>query len=93
MALDRDRPPGGRTVKASEFKTECLNLVDEVLKSGDDIVITRNGRPVAKLTPYRERLKTPFGRDRGRIKVLGDIVSPMPAEWFENSRDSEEDLF
>ncbi len=93
MALDRDRPQGGRTVKASEFKVECLNLVDEVLKSGDEIVITSNGRPVARLTPYRDRLKPPFGRDRGRIKVLGDIVSPMPAEWFENSRESEEDLF
>ena len=93
MAMDRDRPLHDRTIKASEFEAECLNLVDEVSESGDEIVITKNGLPVAKLAPYRERSKTPFGRDRGRIKVLGDIVSPMPAEWFENSRDSEEDLF
>ena len=93
MVMDRNRPLGGRTIKASEFKARCLKLMDEVAESGESILITKNGKPVAKLTPHRERLKAPFGRDRGRIKVLGDIVSPMPAEWFENSRNSEEDLF
>ena len=93
MAMDRDRSLHGRTINASEFKARCLKLMDEVAESGESIVITKNGKPVARLTPHRERLKAPFGRDQGRIKVLGDIVSPMPAEWFENSCVSEEDLF
>ena len=42
-----------RTIKASEFKTKCLKLMDEVAESGEAIVITKNGRPVSRLTPYR----------------------------------------
>ena len=72
-----------RTMKASEFKAKCLRLMDEVAEHGEEIVITKNGRPVAKLAPYRRKPKMPFGRNRENIRILGDIVSPMPAEWFE----------
>ena len=72
---------GVRTMKASEFKAKCLKLMDEVAETGEEIVITKNRRPVAKLTPLKQRPKTLFGVDRGRIEILGDIVSPMPAEW------------
>ena len=37
--------------------------------------------------------KSLFGRDRDIIRIYGDIVSPMPAEWFEDPEDSEEHLF
>ena len=57
--------------------------MDEVAESGEEIVITKHGRPVSKLAPYRTKPKMPFGRHRDRIQILGDIVSPMPAEWFE----------
>lgn len=42
-----------KTIKASEFKAKCLKLMDEVAESGEEIVITKNGRPVSRLTPYR----------------------------------------
>ena len=74
-----------RTMKASEFKAKCLRLMDEVAERGEEIVITKNGKPVAKLTPYRRKPKMPFGRNRENIRILGDIVSPMPAEWFEDT--------
>ena len=80
-----------RAMKASEFKAKCLKLMDEVSNSGEEIVITKNGIPVAKLGPYRPEPKMPFGRNRDNIRILGDIVSPMPTEWFETS--DEEDLF
>ena len=82
-----------RTIKASEFKARCLRLMDEVAESGKEIVITKNGRPVSRLLPYRATPKSPFGVDRGGIRILGDIVSPMPAEWFDEGGDSGEDLF
>ena len=82
MTTNGDQTTGTRTMKASEFKAKCLRLMDEVAESGEEIVITKNGRPVARLAPYRERPKSLFGVDRGRIQVLGDIVSPMPSEWF-----------
>ena len=68
MTTSGEMPTGTRTMKASEFKAKCLKLMDEVAESGEEIIITKNGKPVAKLAPYRERPKTPFGRDRGQDK-------------------------
>ena len=93
MNMRDDIAPGLRTIKASEFKARCLKLMDEVAETGQDIVITKNGRPVSRLTPYRKPPHTFFGADKGKIKILGDIVSPMPAEWFEDPDDNEQDLF
>lgn len=83
---------GPRTIKASEFKAKCLKLMDEVADSGREIVITKNGLPVSRLLPYRKVSKVPFDRDRDIIRIYGDIVSPMPTEWFEDPEDSEEAL-
>ena len=69
------------TMKASEFKAECLGLMDEVAEHGGEIVITKNGKPVAKLTAFHERPKTLFGIDKGRLKITGDIISPIDVEW------------
>ena len=82
-----------RTIKASEFKAKCLKLMDEVAESGEEIVITKNGRPVSRLTPYHGKSKMTFGRNRDNIRILGGIVKPMPAEWFEDADRSDEDLF
>ena len=82
-----------RTIKASEFKAKCLKLMDEVAESGEEIVITKNGRPVSRLTPFRGKTQMIFGRHRNNIRILGDIVEPMPAGWFDDAGHPEEDLF
>ncbi len=66
-----------RTIKASEFKARCLKLMDEVAETGEEIVITKHGRPVSKLAPYSKKPSTPFGRYRDIIQIHGDIVSPI----------------
>ena len=81
MATGQGTPNGPRTIKASEFKAKCLKLMDEVAENGEEIVITKNGKPVAKLTAFHERPKTLFGIDKGRLKILGDIISPIDVEW------------
>ena len=70
-----------RTIKASEFKAKCLKLMDEVAASGEEIIVTKNGRPVSRLVPYREKPKSLFGIDTGRIELLGDIIEPLALEW------------
>ena len=92
MATDSSAT-GARTMKASEFKARCLKLMDEVAESGEEIVITKYGKPVSKLIPFRKKPKSFFGAGRGRMKIIGDIVSPMPAEWFEDSDESRKELF
>ncbi len=70
-----------QTVKASEFKAKCLKLMDEVNRTGEPIVVTKNGVPVSKLVPYRERPDSLFGQDRDLISIEGDIVSPLEEAW------------
>jgi prevent-host-death family protein len=76
-----DRPSVSRTIKASEFKAKCLQLMDEVADNGGEIIITKRGTPVARLVPHRERPKSLFGAGRDRMKILGDIISPLDVEW------------
>ena len=69
------------TVKASEFKAKCLKLMDELSENGGEIVITKNGFPVSRLVPYREKPNSLFGIDEGKIEILGDIVEPVDTVW------------
>ena len=81
MATENHKAAGLRTIKASEFKAKCLKLMDEVAESGEEVVITKNGRPVSRLAPYRAKLEPPFGRDRDKIRILGDITAPIGTDW------------
>ena len=75
------KAPNVRTITATEFKAKCLRLMDEIDETDTELVITKNGRPVSRLIPYRERPKTLFGIDRGRFEIIGDIISPIDVEW------------
>ncbi|MCY3993026.1 MAG: type II toxin-antitoxin system Phd/YefM family antitoxin [Caldilineaceae bacterium] len=81
MSADSATATGPRTVKASEFKAKCLKLMDEVAESGEEIVITKNGQPVSRLLPYKEKSQSPFGRDRDIIRIHGDLDEPIDVEW------------
>lgn len=70
-----------RTMKASEFKARCLRLMDEVAETGEEVVITKNGKPVSRLVPYRSRPDTLFGLFRGVVQTGDDVVSPVRVEW------------
>ena len=81
MAVDEGGRAGVRTMKASEFKAKCLKLMDEVAETGEEILITKRGRAVAKLLPVRRRQGAPFGLYRDQIRILGDIGAPIDVEW------------
>lgn len=70
-----------RTMKASEFKTRCLKVMDEIAESGEAVVVTKNGRPVSRVEPYRQRRTTLFGAFAGAVEVTGDLVAPVDAGW------------
>ena len=79
--MSNDKAAGAYTIKASEFKAKCLKLMDEVADTGEEIIISKNGRLVARLVPYRKKPKSLFGIDKGKIEILGDIIEPMDVEW------------
>ena len=67
-----------QTIQASKFKAKCLALMDEVARTGETILVTKNGKPVAELRPHRPpRAKSIIGLNKGEIEILGDIVSPV----------------
>ncbi len=73
-----------QTIQASEFKAKCLALMDEVARTGKTLIITKNGKPVEQLSAYRPpRAKSLIGLQKGKIKILGDIVSPVGANRWE----------
>ena len=81
MDAEGSRPKAPRTIEASEFKAKCLELIDEVAANREEVVITKNGKPTARLVPYRARFEDWFGADRGKLEILGDIISPIDVEW------------
>ena len=69
-------------IAAGEFKAKCLKLMDKVARDREEIVITKRGKPVAKLVPVKDT-ETPTGHGcmKGTIRIVGDIVSPIDVEW------------
>ena len=68
-------------VPATAFKDSCLQLIDRVQQTREEIVVTKYGRPVAKLVAY-DQVKTPlFGYLAGSVTIHGDILAPLDEEW------------
>ena len=65
---------------AGEFKARCLKLMDEVRATRREIVITKRGKPIAKLVPIEEKAPTLFGRLKGTVTIHGGIISPIPLD-------------
>ncbi len=69
-------------IAAGKFKAECLKLMDIVNQTKEDIIVTKHGKPVAKLVPFRNNEVTPvFGFLKGTISKQGDIISPIDEQW------------
>lgn len=75
------------TLKASEFKAKCLALMDRVARTGEVIVVTKNGTPVAELHAHRPpRAKSLIGLHEGQIDIRGDIVAPVGERLWEATK-------
>jgi prevent-host-death family protein len=68
-------------VPAAEFKARCLKLMEEVRTTRRPLVITKRGKPVAKLVPVEEEEAPLFGRLKGTVTIRGDIISPIEQDW------------
>jgi prevent-host-death family protein len=76
---------GMATIQASEFKARCLALMDQVARTGETIVVTKNGKPVAELRPHRPpRARSLIGLHKGKVTVRGDIIAPAGARLWES---------
>ncbi len=71
------------SIGAARFKEQCLFLLDNV--GPDGLIITKHGKPVAKLIPYPESTKTLLGSLSDKLSIHGDILSTgEPWDFFDD---------
>lgn len=72
----------GTTVAAAEFKARCLELLDEVARTGRPVIVTKRGKPVARVVPLEPEASITL---EGSVSYGGDIVGPTGEDWEADS--------
>ena len=72
-----------KKMAAGVFKANCLAVMDEVRAKHETVVITKHGKPVAKLVPVNSETDGIYNFLQGKGAVVGDVVSPAISldEW------------
>ena len=70
-----------KTMAAGLFKAHCLAVMDEVQAKRETVVITKHGKPVAKLVPPDKGTDEIYNFLRGKGTVIGDVISPAIEDW------------
>jgi prevent-host-death family protein len=66
-----------KQMPAGQFKARCLSVMDDVNATGEPVIITKRGTPVAKVVPVTSKKQDLFGFMAGELKIIGDIESPV----------------
>ena len=76
-----------KTVAAEEFEAHFIEMLEEVAEKQEEVVLVKDGRPLARVVPMSPAADLPHGRHRtleelrGSVTILGDIVEPFDDEW------------
>lgn len=68
-------------ISAGRFKAQCLKLMDEVKARNGEVVITKRGKPVARLVAYDETPVPVHGFLKNTVTIVGDVISPVGGKW------------
>lgn len=69
------------TIPAAEFKAKCLKVMETVRATGEEVVITKHGKPVARLVPVTYAPVPFVGRNAGLTISEGDLIAPIDEAW------------
>jgi prevent-host-death family protein len=71
------------TIPISEFKAKCLAVLERVRRTGEPILVTKRGEPIAEIVPASRpaAAKRHLGAFADSGRILGDIVSPIGEDW------------
>ena len=75
-----------KQMPAGFFKANCLAVMKRVQATGEPVIVTRRGAPVVKVTPAITEKSDIFGFMKGKVKIVGDIESPIPVKWGDRER-------
>jgi prevent-host-death family protein len=85
VVMKRKGEPGSNGVAhvaAADFKARCLELMDRVRETGAEYVVTKHGRPVARLVRYDEPARKPlFGAMKGTVLKYERPLDPIEADY------------
>jgi prevent-host-death family protein len=70
-----------KTVPATEFKTHCLALLEEVRETRQPLLVTRHGKPVVEISPYSLKNAERVNPLKGSIVFQDDLISPLGGKW------------
>ena len=70
-----------KIVGAGKFKAQCLALLNKVAKEHETILVTKRGKPVAKVIPIKEAQKNLREQLKGSVLKEKDLISPISAQW------------
>lgn len=65
-----------KKMQASVFKSRCLKVMDRVQATGEPVIVTKRGKPIVKVIRAEQKKHDLFGFMKGRMEIVGDIVSP-----------------
>lgn len=72
------------SIQAGAFKAKCLQLMDEVNEKHVSIIITKRGKPIAKLVPIEQTPVDFFGCLQDTVAINKDIIVPIDVDWEAN---------
>lgn len=61
----------------NKFKTDCLDVLKKINETKQPVIITQNGMPFVQLIPIKPQKRRVFGKLKGTVRILGDIISPV----------------
>ena len=79
-------PSHPRTIPAGEFKAKCLKLLDEVQRTGEELIVTKRGKPVARLVPAEqpETDEEILAHARRLLGSVDDVDWELEDDWEAN---------
>jgi len=69
-----------KRIPAGDFKARCLAVMKKVQATGEPVIVTKRGAPLVKVVPVASEKNDIFGFMMGKVRILGDIESPIPVE-------------
>ena len=71
-------------ISAAEFRANCLKLIDRVHRSGEEIVITKRGKPLARLSAFHPNEAAPFLGSLPNVgRTAGDLTAPIETDAWQ----------
>ena len=70
-----------KKVAISEFKSHCLEILNNLEKTKSSIVITKRNKPIATISPFAKQKTSIFGMLQKKAEIKGDIISHTNEEW------------